>query len=121
MSKQKKRRPTTRELDKIMKRNFGTIARELYELQNYVKDVITPICHSNINLLEAYIEFDGKLENFLKYMEEVDNNAKEAINKSPKKGKEKQTKGSGTSKTVSKNVKRIRPGVLQQGQRRSST
>ena len=117
MSKQKTRRPTTREL----KKDIAVIVRELYELKEYVNNVLTPFSISNMNFFEKYLEYKGHVEDFIKYIEKELNNEKRAVNESPEDGEKKQAKGSGTSKAISKNVSGHGTGSIQQGQGRSTT
>ena len=112
MSKQKPKRPTTRQL----KNDITIIVKEILNLKKYVNDVLTPSTISNQHLIEQYVEYKGDIDNLIKYMEkEANKNEKRTINESPEKGQEKQTKGSGTTKDVSKDVKGIGTGSIQQG------
>ena len=117
MAKQKKRRPTTRELQKDM----GVIVKEVYNLKQYVNEILTPFVRSNMNLFEKYLEQSGELENFIEYIEKEFEDEEKTVNESSEKGPKKQTKGSGTSKAVSKNGHGTGTGSVQQGQGRSST
>ena len=112
MSKQKPKRPTTRQL----KNDITVIVKEILSLKKYVNEVLTPATISNQHLIEQYVEYKGDIDNLIKYMEkEANKNEKRTINESPKEGQEKQTKGSGTTKDVSKDVKGIGTGSIQQG------
>ena len=112
MSKQKPKRPTTRQL----KNDITVIVKEILSLKKYVNDVLTPATISNQHLIEQYVEYKGDIDNLIKYMEkEANKNEKRTINESPKEGQEKQTKGGGTTKDVSKDVKGIGSGSIQQG------
>ena len=112
MSKQKPKRPTTRQL----KNDITIIVKEILSLKKYVNDVLTPATISNQHLIEQYVEYKGDIDNLIKYMEkEANKNEKRTIDESSEKGKEKQTKGSGTTKDVSKDVKGIGSGSVQQG------
>jgi len=116
MSKQKKKRPTTRQL----KNDITIIVKEIFNLKKYVNEVLTPATISNQHIIEQYVEYKGDIDNLIKYMEkEANENEKKTINESPEKGQEKQTKGSRTTKDVSKDVKGIGTGSVQQGQGRS--
>jgi hypothetical protein len=117
MAKQKRRRPTTRELQKDM----GVIVKEVYNLKHYVNEVLTPFVRSNMNLFEKYLEQSGELEKFIEYIEKEFEDEEKTVNESSEKGPKKQAKGSGTSKTVSKNGHGTGTGSVQQGQGRSST
>ena len=102
MSKQKPKRPTTRQL----KNDITIIVKEILNLKNYVNDVLTPSTISIQHLIEQYVEYKGDIDNLIEYMEkEANKNEKRTINKSPEKGKKKQAKGSRTTKTVSQDVK----------------
>ena len=112
MSKQKKKRPTTRQL----KNDITIIVKEILNLKKYVNDVLTPATISNQHLIEQYVEYKGDIDNLIKYMEkEANKNEKRTINESPEEGQKKQTKGSGTTKAVSKDVKGSGTGSIQQG------
>ena len=112
MSKQKPKRPTTRQL----KNDITIIVKEIINLKKYVNDVLTPATISNQHLIEQYVEYNGDIDNLINYMEkEANDNEKRTINESPEEGQEKQTKGSGTTKDVSKDVKGIGTGSIQQG------
>jgi hypothetical protein len=109
MSKIKQKRPTTRQL----KNEIAIIVKELYQLKNYVNEVVTPFVTSNMSLFEKYIDFKGDIEIFLKYIEEEYDNEKRAVNKGTKEGKKKQAKGSRVTKTISKDGKGSRPRSIQ--------
>ena len=111
MSKQKPKRPTTRQL----KNDITIIVKEIINLKKYVNDVLTTSTISNRHLIEQYVEYKGDIDNLIKYMEKEISNEERTINESPEKGKEKQTEGSGTTKDVSKDVKGIGSGSVQQG------
>ena len=112
MSKQKPKRPTTRQL----KNDISIIVKEIMSLKNYVNDVLTPSTISIQHLIEQYVEYKGDIDNLIEYMEkEANKNEKRTINKSPEKGKKKQAKGSGTTKTVSQDVKGSGTRSIQQG------
>ena len=116
MSKQKKKRPTTRQL----KNDISIIVKEIISLKKYVNEVLTPSTISIQHLIEQYVEYKGDIDNLIEYMEkEANKNEKKTINESPKKGQKKQAKGSGTTKTVGKDVKKSGAGSVQQGQGRS--
>ena len=117
MAKQKRRRPTTRELQK----DIAVVVREVYNLKQYVNEILTPFVRSNMNLFEKYLEQTGELENFIKYIEKEFEDEKRIVNESSEKGPKKQAKGSGTSKAVSKDGHETGTGSVQQGQGRSST
>ena len=55
MSKQKKKRPTTRQL----KNDITIIVKEILNLKKYVNDVLTPATISNQHLIEQYVEYKG--------------------------------------------------------------
>jgi hypothetical protein len=112
MSKQKPKRPTTRQL----KNDITVIVKEIINLKKYVNDVLTTATISNQHLIEQYVEYKGDIDNLIKYMEkEANDNEKRTINESPEKGQEKQTEGSGTTKDVSKDGEGIGTGSIQQG------
>ena len=112
MSKQKPKRPTTRQL----KNDITIIVKEIINLKKYVNDVLTTSTISNRHLIEQYVEYKGDIDNLIEYMEkEANENEKSTINESPKEGQKKQTEGSGTTKDVSKDVKGIGSGSVQQG------
>ena len=111
MSKQKPKRPTTRQL----KNDITVIVKEIINLKKYVNDVLTTSTISNRHLIEQYVEYKGDIDNLIKYMEKEANNEKRTINESPEEGQKEQTKGSGTTKDVSKDVKGIGTGSVQQG------
>lgn len=112
MSKQKPKRPTTRQL----KNDITIIVQEILNLKNYVNDVITTSTISNRHLIEQYVEYKGDINNLIEYMEkEANKNEKRTINESSEERKKEQTKGSGTTKDVSKDVKGIGSGSVQQG------
>ena len=117
MAKQKRRRPTTRELQKDM----AVIVKEVYNLKQYVNEILTPFVRSNMNLFEKYLEQSGELENFIEYIEKEFKDEEKAVNESSEKGPKKQTKGSRTPKTGSKDGLKHGTGSVQQGQGRSST
>ena len=117
MAKQKRRRPTTRELQK----DIGVVIREVYNLKQYVNEILTPFVRSNMNLFEKYLEQTGELENFIKYIEKEFEDEKRVVNESSEKGPKKQAKGSGTTETGSKDGHGAGTGSVQQGQGRSST
>ena len=111
MSKQKKKRPTTRQL----KNDITIIVKEIISLKKYVNEVLTPSTISIQHLIEQYVEYKGDIDNLIEYMEkEANKNEKRTINKSPEKGKKEQAKGSWIAKTSSKDGKRIGIGSLQQ-------
>ena len=109
MSKRKQKRPTTREL----KRDIGVVVKEVVTLKSYVNEVLTPFVRTNMNLLEKYLEHKGEVDDFVNYLEKDVDHEKENVNKSTEKRPEKQTKGSGATKTDSKNGKRTRTGSVQ--------
>ena len=112
MSKQKPKRPTTRQL----KNDITVIVKEILSLKKYVNEVLTPSTISIQHLIEQYVEYKGDIDNLIEYMEkEANKNEKRTIDKSSEKRQEKQTKGSGTTKDVSKDVKGIGSGSVQQG------
>ena len=111
MSKQKPKRPTTRQL----KNDITVIVKEITNLKKYVNDVLTTSTISNRHLIEQYVEYKGDIDNLIAYMEKEIINEERTINESPEDGQEKQTKGSGTTKDVSKDVKGIGSGSVQQG------
>ena len=117
MAKQKKRRPTTRELQK----DIGVVVREVYNLKQYVNEILTPFVRSNMNLFEKYLEQSGELEHFIKYIEKEFEDEERVVNESSEEGPKKQTKGSGTTETGSKDGLGTGTGSVQQGQGRSST
>ena len=117
MAKQKKRRPTTRELQKDM----AVVVREVYNLKQYVNEILTPFVRSNMNLFEKYLEQSGELENFIEYIEKEFKDEEKTVNESSKKGPKKQAKGSGTTEPGSKDGHGAGTGSVQQGQGRSST
>ena len=109
MSKRKQKRPTTREL----KRDIGVVVKEVVTLKSYVNEVLTPFVKTNMNLLEKYLEHKGEVDDFVNYLEKDVDHEKENVNKSTEERSEKQTKGSGATKTDSKNGKRTRTGSVQ--------
>tara|TARA_R110002020_G_scaffold45606_7_gene130338 strand:- start:3261 stop:3590 length:330 start_codon:yes stop_codon:yes gene_type:complete len=109
MSKRKQKRPTTREL----KRDIGVVVKEVVTLKSYVNEVLTPFVRTNMNLLEKYLEHKGEVDDFVNYLEKDVDHEKENVNKSTEERSEKQTKGSGATKTDSKNGKRTRTGSVQ--------
>ena len=112
MSKQKQKRPTTRQL----KNDITVIVKEIINLKKYVNDVLTTSTISNRHLIEQYVEYKGDIDNLIKYMEkEANKNEKRTINESPEKGPKEQTKGSGTTKDVSKDGEGNGTGSVQQG------
>ena len=111
MSKQKPKRPTTRQL----KNDITVIVKEIINLKKYVNDVLTTSTISNRHLIEQYVEYKGDIDNLIEYMEKEISNEERTINESPEKGQEKQTEGSGTTKDVSKDVEGIGSGSVQQG------
>ena len=112
MSKQKPKRPTTRQL----KNDISIIVKEIISLKNYVNDVLTPSTISIQHLIEQYVEYKGDIDNLIEYMEkEANKNEKRTINESPEEGQKKQAKGSGITKAVSKDVKGSGTGSVQQG------
>ena len=111
MSKQKPKRPTTRQL----KNDITVIVKEIINLKKYVNDVLTTSTISNRHLIEQYVEYKGDINNLIEYMEKEINNEERTINESPEDGQKEQAKGSGTTKDVSKDVKRIGSGSIQQG------
>jgi hypothetical protein len=111
MSKQKPKRPTTRQL----KNDITIIVKEILNLKKYVNDVLTTSTISNRHLIEQYVEYKGDINNLIEYMEKEINNEERTINESSEDGEKKQAKGSGTTKDVSKDVKGIGTGSIQQG------
>ena len=111
MSKQKPKRPTTRQL----KNDITVIVKEIINLKKYVNDVLTTSTISNRHLIEQYVEYKGDINNLIEYMEKEINNEERTINESSEDGEKKQAKGSGTTKDVSKDVKGIGAGSVQQG------
>ena len=111
MSKQKPKRPTTRQL----KNDITIIVKEILNLKKYVNDVLTTSTISNRHLIEQYVEYKGDINNLIEYMEKEINNEERTINESSEDGEKKQAKGSGTTKDVSKDVKGIGAGSVQQG------
>lgn len=111
MSKQKPKRPTTRQL----KNDITVIVKEILNLKKYVNDVLTTSTISNRHLIEQYVEYKGDINNLIEYMEKEINNEERTINESSEDGEKKQAKGSGTTKDVSKDVKGIGSGSIQQG------
>ena len=111
MSKQKPKRPTTRQL----KNDITVIVKEILNLKKYVNDVLTTSTISNRHLIEQYVEYKGDINNLIEYMEKEINNEERTINESSEDGEKEQTKGSGTTKDVSKDVKGIGTGSVQQG------
>jgi len=111
MSKQKPKRPTTRQL----KNDITVIVKEIINLKKYVNDVLTTSTISNRHLIEQYVEYKGDIDNLIEYMEKEISNEERTINESPEKGQEKQTKGSGTTKNVSKDGEGNGSGSIQQG------
>ena len=111
MSKQKPKRPTTRQL----KNDITVIVKEIINLKKYVNDVLTTSTISNRHLIEQYVEYKGDIDNLIAYMEKEIINEERTINESPEDGQKEQAKGSGTTKDVSKDVKRIGSGSVQQG------
>ena len=111
MSKQKPKRPTTRQL----KNDITVIVKEILNLKKYVNDVLTTSTISNRHLIEQYVEYKGDINNLIEYMEKEINNEERTINESSEDGEKKQAKGSGTTKDVSKDVKGIGAGSVQQG------
>ena len=109
MSKRKQKRPTTREL----KRDIALVVKEVVILKSYVNEVLTPFVKSNIELLEKYLEHKGEVDDFVSYLKKDVKHEKENVNKSTEKRPEKQTKGSGATKTDSKDGKRSRTGSVQ--------
>ena len=117
MAKQKKRRPTTRELQK----DNGVVVREVYNLKQYVNEILTPFVRSNMNLFEKYLEQTGELEKFIEYIEKEFEDEKRVVNESSEERPKKQAKRSGTTETGSKDGHGTGTGSVQQGQGRSST
>ena len=111
MSKQKPKRPTTRQL----KNDITIIVKEIINLKKYVNDVLTTSTISNRHLIEQYVEYKGDIDNLIAYMEKEIINEERTINESPEEGQEKQTKGSGTTKDVSKDGEGNGTGSVQQG------
>ena len=111
MSKQKPKRPTTRQL----KNDITIIIKEILNLKKYVNDVLTTSTISNRHLIEQYVEYKGDINNLIEYMEKEINNEERTINESSEDGEKKQAKGSGTTKDVSKDVKGIGARSVQQG------
>tara|TARA_R110000851_G_C12779154_1_gene535111 strand:+ start:90 stop:425 length:336 start_codon:yes stop_codon:yes gene_type:complete len=111
MSKQKPKRPTTRQL----KNDITIIVKEILNLKKYVNDVLTTSTISNRHLIEQYVEYKGDINNLIEYMEKEINNEERTINESSEDGEKKQAKGSGTTKDVSKDVKGIGARSVQQG------
>ena len=117
MAKQKRRRPTTRELQK----DIGVVVREVYNLKQYVNEILTPFVRSNMNLFEKYLEQTGELEKFIEYIEKEFEDEKRVVNESSKERPKKQAKRSGTTEIGSKDGHGTGTGSVQQGQGRSST
>jgi len=98
MKQPKKRRPTTREL----KKEIGVLVHEVFNLKNYVDRVLSPLVQTNMTMFENYLSYKGDLDNYITHIEKEVDNEKRIKNNRAEKGKTEQTKGSGTSKTVSK-------------------
>ena len=110
MSKQKPKRPTTRQL----KNDITVIVKEIINLKKYVNEVLTPSTISIQHLIEQYVEYKGDIDNLIEYMEkEANKNEKRTINESPEEGKKKQAKRSRTAKTGRKNGKGVQSGSVQ--------
>ena len=109
MSKQKPKRPTTRQL----KNDITVIVKEIINLKKYVNDVLTTSTISNRHLIEQYVEYKGDIEHFIEYIKKEFGNEKRAVNESPKDGEKKQAKGSGAPETVSKDVSEYGTGSVQ--------
>ena len=111
MSKQKPKRPTTRQL----KNDITIIVKEILNLKKYVNDVLTTSTISNRHLIEQYVEYKGDIDNLIEYMEKEISNEERTINESSEDGEKEQTKGSGTTKDVSKDGEGNGTGSVQQG------
>jgi hypothetical protein len=78
---------------------INNLQNDLNMIKSYLNNEVLLKINATMNMLEKYIDFKGDLDKFLKILE--DGNGK--IERAPEKGQKKQAKGSGTSKTGSKN------------------
>ena len=97
MTKRKQKRPTTREL----KKEIGVLVREVFNLKQYVNDVLTPFVKTNMMLLEKYLMHSGEIDKFVEYLEKEGKDEEKSVNESSEERSEKQTERSGTAKTSS--------------------
>ena len=117
MAKYRNKKPTIRDLQG----DIGICIRRILKVEEHITEVITPALSQTASLLENFIQYTGNIDDFVKYMEEKESEYEKKIkNKGSEKRPQKQTTGSRTAKTGSKNVKRIGPRSPQQGQGRSS-
>lgn len=90
-------------LIKKLQEDMGLIVSEIMMMKNHIRDALQPQMQSFMSLFEKYLDYKNETEEFLQFMEKEATNAKKEITyKESKKGPEKQTKRSGTSKTSSK-------------------
>ena len=117
MAKYRNKKPTIRDLQE----DIGICIRRILKVEEYMTEVTKHLAQT-ASLLENFIQYTGNIDDFVKYMEEKESEYEKKIkNKGSEKRPQKQTTGSRTAKTGSKNVKRIGPRSPQQGQGRSST
>ena len=109
MTKTKQKKPTTKQL----KNDITVIIKEILELKGYVNEVVTPFITSTRNIFEQYLVYKGDVEKFTEHIQKEYSDEKGTNNKSPKKRKTKQAKGSRVTKNVSKNGKGSRPRSIQ--------
>tara|TARA_R100000781_G_C4064132_1_gene122125 strand:- start:727 stop:1092 length:366 start_codon:yes stop_codon:yes gene_type:complete len=120
MAKQKRKRPTTRELDLKLEKEVKIMVNRIFELQKLVQEIAIPTIQnallrvdSNSILIEKYIEYKKETEEFVNFLDKESKN-EEVKNKSPETREKEQTEGSGTAKTSSKDGERIGIRSLQQ-------
>ena len=88
-----------------LKEDMGRIVSEIMMIKNHIRDALQPQMQSFMAIFEKYLEYKNETEEFLQFMEgETENveKSKEVAYEKPKKGPQKQAKGSGAPKTSSK-------------------
>tara|TARA_R100001082_G_C4285956_1_gene126021 strand:- start:168 stop:476 length:309 start_codon:yes stop_codon:yes gene_type:complete len=100
MAKKKRyRKPLVKKLQEDM----GLVVSEIMMIKNHINDLLQPQMMSFMSLFEQYLEYKNETKEFTLFMEkEAENGQEKIINKKPKEGQKKQTKGSGTPKTSGK-------------------
>ena len=77
------------------------LVREVFNLKQYVNDVLTPFVKTNMMLLEKYLMHNGEIDKFVEYLEKEGKDEEKSVNESSEERSEKQTERSGTAKRSS--------------------
>jgi hypothetical protein len=97
MKTKKQFKPTNKQIS----RDVGFLVKEVLMIKDYIKDVISPSLQSTMAMFESYLRHKGETEELIKFMEKEISHAEKTNDKESKKGKKKQTKRSGVTKTSS--------------------